>query len=38
MSLINEALKKAQRDREGGNKPSKQDIPMVGGHRPPPPG
>jgi len=34
MSLINDALKKAQREREGGDAPSKQDVPSVGG--PPP--
>ncbi|WP_309398282.1 hypothetical protein [Cerasicoccus maritimus] len=34
MSLINEALKKAQREREGGDKPAKQNIPSVGGSHP----
>lgn len=34
MSLINEALKKAQRERDGGNAPAKKDVPSVGGQRP----
>ncbi|GHB98167.1 hypothetical protein [Cerasicoccus arenae] len=34
MSLINDALKKAQREREGGDTPAKQNIPTVGGSHP----